>query len=320
MLSKCKIINSLHKNKHTQIMEPQNLKTRPALTIIELPYLMQARLKTRAAEGKDKYWNFHRCSTCHGSQCYSFYQAEPHLIDSCTCSAPAGTRPATWQEAAQHLLQFGTAADFAWWQIEQPGAPSALLASLLAEAPVATAEGAKVLHMQHRPEVAIDRMVLDCVAGRCTIVTVEFSSPYGSGIKQQLFDEELTPEHLQERLSDVLQWPEAGPDVLKWFARLPQLIPVHPKPAAGSPSPADLTPAADAGAVAAARHRLAGTHTLQNVVDVPIDEATLGPLLQEPTPGAAVPVRLSQRVVTFGRQHAGAPWVALSITPKSGPN
>jgi hypothetical protein len=191
-------------------MEPQNLKQRPALNIITLPYLMQARVKARAAQGLDKYWNFSRCSTCHGSQCYSFYQAEPHLIDNCTC-AQSGSRPATWAEAARQLLEHGTAEDFKWWDIEQPGATP--FADSLQQQPAA-----KVLRFA--PDPAIDRVLLDIDAGASTTITVVLSGQflaYGPAVRQQTFGPEYSSEELMASVPNCLQWPAAPPEVVAWL-------------------------------------------------------------------------------------------------------
>jgi hypothetical protein len=205
-------------------MEPQNLKQRPALNIITLPYLLQARVKAQGLKGiAYVYWEVEPCSVCQYRRAYIFQggmpEAEPRFDAGCHC-AHAGSRPATWAEVAQHLLEHGTAADFKWWDIEQPGATpftDMLLAAQPAERPAG-----KVLRFT--PDPAIDRILIDVATGSATTITVVLSGQflaYGPAVRQQTFGHEYSADELMASVPDCLQWPAAPPEVVAALERMP---------------------------------------------------------------------------------------------------
>ena len=180
-------------------MSPEPRKPHPAHNATTLSYQLQELVKGRRAKRLHKYWEFSRCSVCDGSQCYSLYQAEPHLIDSCTC-AQAGRRPATWLEVAQQLLEHGTAEDFAWWGMEPPDAT----------------------FIQATPAVQIDRVVMDFVISESTTTLIVcYSSADGPGVKVKYVPVLGPYPDLPSLLEEVLQWPDASPTLLRWLEQQP---------------------------------------------------------------------------------------------------
>lgn len=160
------------------------------------------------------FWLRGYCSSCRAPFGYRFTQpavaapAEAAYVSECSC-AHEGSHPASWQQVA---ASFAAAPDMRWWQFGP-------------EVQALLQQEAKILHMQHRPEVHIERVLIDVAyeSPSTTILAVWSSGEYGAGVKVKTFPAAGPAPDLLTLMRDVLQWPAASPAVLQWLERQPKM-------------------------------------------------------------------------------------------------